>query len=101
MADTIISETLTSATTSAIGKPKSNKTPFGQRFLNFAISGLTDSTVEIQTSIDDGKTFVSTESFAAVDATKVILHASPGIQYRFEVTTYGGAGDSILVLLLN
>jgi len=98
MADTIIDDTLTSATTSAVGKPKSNKNPFEQRFLSFSITGLVDSTVEIQSSIDNGVTFVTEDSFTA-DVSKIIFHGSPGIQYRFEVTTYGT--DTIRVVLLN
>ncbi len=98
MADTIINELLTSATTSAIGKSKSNVTPFNQRFLNFKISGITTSVVEIQASLD-GVSFETAEVFTA-DTTKAILHSSPGVEYRFEVTTYY-ATDQINVLLLN
>lgn len=96
--DSIINQTLTSATASDIGKPKSNSTPFKQRFLVFAITGLVDSTIEIQDSVDNGVNFVRIESFTT-DTSKAILHASPGVQYRFEVITYGS--DTIKVILLN
>lgn len=96
----LISQTLTSATTSAIGKPSSNQAKFEQRFLNFEVSGLTDSTVDIEVSLDGGDTFEASETYTA-DVTKAILHASPGAQYRFNVTIYGAGGDSIVLLLLN
>lgn len=96
----LIKETLTSATNSATGKPSSNKIGFGQRFLNFKISGLTDSTIDIQVSLDKGASWQTSETFTA-DATKAILHASPGAQYRFDVPIYGASNDQIAVLLLN
>lgn len=98
----LIDETLTSATTSSVGEPKSNSTPFKQRFLNFEIRDIGTSTVEIQASVDGGANFVVSESFVGtgIDASKSIFHASPGVQYRFEVTSHTG-GDEIKVTLLD
>ena len=48
----LIDQTLASATTSNVGKPDTNKAAFEQRFLNFEIRGITDSTVQIQVSLD-------------------------------------------------
>jgi len=94
----LIEQTLTSATRSDIGTPEPNKVSFEQRFLNFKISGLVDSTISIEASLDQGATWQASETFTA-DATKAILHASPGVLYSFNVTTYGT--DTISVLLLN
>ena len=98
MTTVLIDESLTSQTRSSIATPDPNKVSFEQRFLNFKISGLVDSTINIEVSLDKGATWQSSETFTA-DTTKAILHASPGAKYSFNVTTYGT--DTISVLLLN
>lgn len=96
----VINEEFTGIGTSKVGEPKANKSPFEQRFLNFSISGLNGSTVELQASIDGGITFIPlpTGSFT-VDTSKLVFHASPGVKYRFEVTIFGSG--TIKVVLLN